>query len=877
MANTEGMMNLMAQDASNKLNFYNKVIPNNPHSLNDLLEKAKSVENKLDTNKNGTNEAGIENSEINKYTSLKEKQKRDTRFYEFDNFRSVNNYIPKIHINKHKEKEGESITLPFASESDENYKGVMSLYDDKQIFIPKSNNLDIDEDNFKSRLKKVEENIPIRNDIDYDYSLPPNFYTNRYVEYVYEDRGDKLYEDNSELKNLFGKNPNKDNKNEFNFINSNSPYLKAYNDLLEKEKEDIENENKEIYQNELLRGAEFTLSKQEQENIINFKNSKELYKEKNPLENYFENNLIKRRNIANLELNNNNIELNRNSPRNKESDEDDEEIEDQKKDKSKYSPKDISFEIKIQGQITKKIRKSTKKAHPRGIVLNGPIARWYRQNEDQENTKLKGYFDIRKIDFKEKDKNKIQVLDEVISSHGGSSQPNKDEEDNEEDFRVRDVIENGKLNKKDTIFTSRKIREFSNKTFKYFFHQLQKYFVELLTSISKASYSVLKFLSDTQATSLELSHEHHIELIEYIYWHPKLQILTIPSSFVQKLSELIRSTDWECKLTTLSIKKSNSMDNTAEKDLKEIFNHPASLCIQNIHFIDMNYKKGFLEAVFTHIDTFYSQNISEIDERKCCINREYFEELKMTKLPILNFSWKRTPNSEVNSKTEAGVNIRGIYYLLMYMLIKALRYNNGTIPEIFNKLDLSESTIEGSTNDLVKIITKFKIIKELDISNTRLSNDQRVIDSNNFWNKIKLTKNYGETFDQKFFYNEILGHLFTTITEFRKEKDNRDDIGNINLNADDDTCYDYSMGILPLLEKIYIYNTESKNNSSEEIYSLFRKLKFFRGIYYSDPSTRTNQENNNSNNFCDALVEKINKDKKTFCENVFQISNDIKV
>ena len=51
---------------------------------------------------------------------------------------------------------------------------------------------------------------------------------------------------------------------------------------------------------------------------------------------------------------------------------------------------------------------------------------------------------------------------------------------------------------------------------------------------------------------------------------------------------------------------------------------------------------------------------------------------------------------------------------------KALKNNVGTIPEIFNKLDLSESTIDGSVNYLVKIITKFKIIKELDISNTRL-------------------------------------------------------------------------------------------------------------------------------------------------------------
>ena len=860
MTQVESGFNLINQDVSKKLNFYNKVIPNLPHSLNDLLEKAKNVESKLDTNKNGVNEAGIENSELNKYSNLKEKQKRDTKFFEFDNFRRVNNYIPKIHINKHKERQGETIDLPFSSEQDENYKGIMSLFDEKKTFEPIPNNLYINQENDKIPIKKNEENITIRNDIDYDYILPPNFYTNRYVEYVYEDRGDKLFEDNSGLKNLFGKNPNKDNKNEFNFINNNYPYLKAYNDLLEKEKEEIENENKEIYQNEILRGQEFTLSRAEQENISNFyKNNRDNYKEKNSLEIYFDMNLIKRRN--------NNFS-NPDSPRNEEEQEEDKEKE-KDKDKLNYKPEDISFEIDVQGEITKKIRKSTKKAHPRGIVLHGPIAKWYRQNAEHENTKLKGYFDIRKIDFTEEHKT---LLDGKITEK--SSSQNIEENDDEEDFRVKDVFEKGKLNKKDTIFTSRRIVEFGNKTFRYFFHQLKKYFVELIPNISKASYSVLKFLSDTHATELELTQETHEKLIEYIYWHPKLLELSIPSGFVKKLSEVMAIPDWECRLTTLTLKKYNTNDNNPDQDLKKIFEHPASLTIQNIHFIDMGYKKGFIEALKAHIDTFYRINLTTIYIKQSCITQDLLEILRTSKLPILNLSWKKTPNSD---KAEGELDIKGIYYILMYMLSKSIIFNNGTIPEIFNKLDLSESNIEGNLNYLVKIITKFKIIKELDISNTRYSKEQRVVDSNLFWNKIRLTKNFGETFNQEKYFDEtLLKHIPDKLSNFLKDKQKGEENSNANNNSDEDTCYDYSMGILPLLEKIYIYNTESQNNVSEEIYSLFRKLKFFRGIYYSDPNSRGNQENINSNNFCDALVEKINKDKKTFCENVFLISNDVK-
>ena len=845
MAHNEGAINLIKQDASNKLNFYNKVIPNLPHSLNDLLEKAKSVENKLDTNKNGTNDAGAEGSELNKSPNLNEKQKRDTRFFEFDNFRRVNSYIPKIHINKHKERDKDRIILPFSSPKEESYKGIMSLYNNNIEFHPTSNlkfNPIMIHDHNEMNMKKVgEENAIQRNDIDYDYSLKPNFYTNRYIEYLYEDRGDKLYEENNILKNLFDKNPNRDSKNELNFINSNSPYLKAYNDLLEKEKEEIENENKEMYQNEMLRGQEFTLSKTEQNTILNFiKNNKGIYNEKSPLDTYFEVNLMKRRTNSS----------NENSPR-LDNDHDD------NKDKKKYTTDDISFEIDVQGEITKKIRNSSKKQHPRGMVLHGPIAKWFRLNEDHENTKLKGYFDIRKINFNEDSKEKSNI------------------EDGEEEFTVKDVFEKNKLNKKDTIFTSRKIIEFGNKTFKYFFHQLQKYFIELLTNINKASYNILKFLSDTQSTSLELSLEHQKELIDYIYWHPKLQILTIPSSFVTKLKDVMLKTDWECKLHTLTIKKSVNSSNAdnPENDLKKIFTNPASLTIQNIHFIDVSFTRKLLEALFVHVETFYNDYVEEIENKTCNITMEEFKNLKVTKLPIINLSCKKTPNIDgSNNKSEDVVGLKGIYYLLMFMLIKALKYNNGTLPELFNKLDLSESTVSNDEiSYLVKIITKFKIIKELDISNTRFSSsNKKVFDSPDFLSNIKLTKNYTDIFDQKKFFEVTLDKILDDVKIVR-DLENKDKNPS---NVEEDNSYDFSMGILPILEKIYIHNTDIKEDVSKEVYNLFKKLKFFRGIYYSDQTSRINQENNNQNFLCEELVEKINKDKKTYCENVFQLSND---
>ena len=335
--------------------------------------------------------------------------------------------------------------------------------------------------------------------------------------------------------------------------------------------------------------------------------------------------------------------------------------------------------------------------------------------------------------------------------------------------------------------------------------------------------------------------------------------------------------DWDCKLITLTIKKSVNSSNTndnPESDLKKIFNNPASLTIQNIHFIDVSYSKKLLEALIKHIDTFYTDYIEEIENRACNISSEEFRNLKINKLPIINLSWKKTPNIDGSSKTEDTVYVKGIYYLLMYMLIKALKYNNGTLPEVFNKLDLSESTVNDDISYLVKIITKFKIIKELDISNTKLLNSKKVIDSTDFLSNIKLTENYTEIYDQQHFYDFTLDKMLNEINIIKEPDTKEKNVNSGNIALDNDNSYDYSMGIFPILEKIYIHNTDAKEDVSKDVYNLFKRLRFFRGIYYSDQTSKINQENNNQNFFCEELVEKINKDKKTYCENVFQLSND---
>ena len=81
-------------------------------------------------------------------------------------------------------------------------------------------------------------------------------------------------------------------------------------------------------------------------------------------------------------------------------------------------------------------------------------------------------------------------------------------------------------------------------------------------------------------------------------------------------------------------------------------------------------------------------------------------------------------------------------------------------------------------------------------------------------------------------------------------------------------CYDFFMGILPIIEKIYVYNTDIKENVARDIYMLFRKLKFFHGFYCSSSTNNNNIFINTINN----LTDIIQNDSGNFCENIFLIS-----
>ena len=350
--------------------------------------------------------------------------------------------------------------------------------------------------------------------------------------------------------------------------------------------------------------------------------------------------------------------------------------------------------------------------------------------------------------------------------------------------------------------------------------------------------------------------------------------------------------NWECFLKTLTLVQDIAVSSpTFEESIVSLFSGINSISIQNIHFINVPYNKKILNALFKHIELFYSMtneslnfilgskpdskiilsNSSEKDfnsvEEPDHPKTKIFLHIQEEKLPIINLSWKKTPNSKLTSVNfEEAIDLRGIYYMLMDMLIKAYKFNNHKLPEVFNKLDLSETVVSDDIGFLVKIITQFKIIKELDISNTKIYSSGKVINSDKFLRKIKLTNDFMKVFN----FDEENAFIENTLKEIESFKNDTEEEKNPPPTSlkDEDTSYTFFMGIFPILEKIYAYNTDIKENIARDIYVLFKKLKFFEGFYCSSSSN-----NNILKNTINTLANIIQNDSSSFCENVFKINN----
>ena len=917
MIQSENLIKLIKNDTQTNLNFYKNLVQESKHDSKELIEAASQIRKAIDIESSKSKLQNQDNQKFSNYAYKVFQAQKNLSNPDITGYHKEGKSSPRIQIFNQR-------YIPrydHYTKKTQQYDNVFSLYNiDNQEFNPIPNYLSTENtSNDKESTKKVEQRTKIkRNDIDYDNKIKPLFFMNRYVEYSYQDKGDNLYENGDLLRHLFEYKLLKDKNQEISIVKHDSIYLDTYKKLLRQMKE----EKKEIPikpNTESSNREEGKLASDELKRINRYKAHKTEIKPKTKTsESQSENDEEPKKSdfksvfLSKIETYENNTLSTFPGNNNNES------LAELNNEKEVFSlgknALDVAFNIEVEADIIKKNKKKSKKEMKRRIKIIGPIVNIYKPPSSNKEIQIldnKESFDLRNINLENKDYDDnihTKINNYTINKKIGNEFTKKiSAKENildlnainypeiyyKQKFVVNKVTKGEKEIRKPILFFSNKIESFQNKSIASLLTELQKYYKEFLFNIENASYKTLKFLSDPNCLSLELHPLESQRLLNNLYWHPKIQSISIPSSFVANLKLVMDAKNWECFLTSLTVVQDMGVSSpTFEESIYNLFSGINSIPIQNISFINVPYNKKIAKALFKHIELFYSitndylnnifgnkinirgiysNNSSEKDitsnEEFDAPKTKYFMNIQKTKLPIINLTWKKIPDSKLNKTNfEEAIDLRGIYYILMDMLIKSYKFNNNNLPEVFNKLDLSETIVTDDVGFLVKIITHFKIIKELDISNTKLYSSGKVINSDNFLKKIKLTDDFMKVInneEEETFMDETIKEIefFKNCTE--EERNNLP----INLK-DEETSYNYFMGIFPLLEKIYVYNTDIKENISRDIYVLFKKLKFFKGFYCSSSSN-----NNILLNTINSLATIIKNDSSTFCENVFIVTN----
>ena len=909
MIQNENLIKLIKNETQSNLNFYKNLVKESKIESKELIETASKIRKVLDNKQKKSKNNNQDFSNFSKFSKQEPKNQKNYPNADNASLRKEIKPTPKLQIYNQKYFQKNEFFYKKFPKID----NIFSSYNNENLtFYPSSNYTTTDESNFgKDLSKKGEQRTKIiRNDIDYDTKIKQLFFMNRYLEYSYQDKGDNLYETGDLFRYLYQQTIKQEHNQGIKITKQESIYFDIYKNLLNQIKNEKEEFINKPYTDSTPRD-EGKLTSDELKNINRYKT----YKNKNKLninisgegkDKDIDSSDFKLYFLSKISANENNII----SPGNNET------FDDVNNEKEILSlgknVSDVSFNIDIETNI---LKRKNKRDIQKKININGPIFNIFKSpnsSNDLQTLEEKTSFDIRYLKLDEEDNEGINNnnVNYAINKKSGNdltkrffdiniknnvhklNMNNIFENNFKEKFTIKKIMKGENEIHKQITFYSNKIPEFQNKSIASLLIELKKYYKDFLFNIENASYITLKFLSNPNCEYLELHPSESQKLLYNLYWHPKIQMLSIPTSFVASLKIVMETKNWECILTTLTLNQDMGISSpTFEESIYNLFCGINSVTIQNIHFINVPYDKKLAKALFKHIELFYSINSTmlnsffgeKIISKRICSNSSekdftsneevndpktiFFLNYQRNKLPIINLTWKKNPNAKLNKTNfEESVDLRGIYYILMDMLIKAYIFNNHELPEVFNKLDLSEAVVSDDTGYLVKIITQFKIIKELDISNTKIYYSGKIINNDNFLRKIKLTNDIMKAFnteDETNFINETEKEI-----EFYKDCTEQERNSLPNNLKDEEMSYNYFMGIFPILEKIYVYNTDIKESVARDIYILFKKLKCFQG-FYCTASANNNIVINTINSLCNI----IQSDSSSFCENIFKISS----
>ena len=475
MTQNENLIKLIKKDTRKSLDFYKNLVQESLLNSKDLVEKATDVREKLNCGQKVNKNIPQEIPDLTKQIKKEINNQKTIQTVEKTSFRKEAKFSPKIQIfNQRALNKSET-----NSKRPPKNQGILSLYDHENLtFYPIPNSLSTEStnNNEESEAKKNEQRAKIvRNNIDYDNKIKPLFFTNRYVEYSYQDKGDNLYEDGDLLRYLFEKKIKKEKNPGLYIVKQDSIYLDNFKKLLKKLKDEKEEDMAKPSTDSTVR-EDNTLASDEIKRINRYKNYKSDTKSKSSssggggageskeekvekvknkttdFKSYF---------LSKISLCENNAIAGALNETNL-----DKSAEKENPSLGK-STADVSFNIDIEAQISKKVK--NKKDVNRKMKIIGPIVTLFKVPSgvgEIHSVREKGKFDIRNIRFEDNEnlevnnENNDNNMNNDINLNGdfgitkrkakeskfniNFNLINNNENLYKEQFTVKKVIENGK-------------------------------------------------------------------------------------------------------------------------------------------------------------------------------------------------------------------------------------------------------------------------------------------------------------------------------------------------------------------------------------------------------------------------------------------------
>jgi hypothetical protein len=465
-----------------------------------------------------------------------------------------------------------------------------------------------------------------------------------------------------------------------------------------------------------------------------------------------------------------------------------------------YDAKSITFGINLTGLVDK-LNVNTQKKNKRGIIIEGPTVTWTRIKGQVDTYIHKGWFDLRKTDNKILDKN--EKNNKKSDNNQEPSQKNASKEDGS--FAIKNFYKGkqhfkpnptpDKENPKDAQikFYSEKLEELGNKSYPEILQQIKNYYSSLFPNPEKDDFPKLRYLSDPLTTEavLPLASKKK-ESIESISWHQNLRRLILKGLDIknnfQRLFSLLSEN--KINLEYLCLEATSSSSNAFDLDNPALKNYFANnLELTDIHFINYKFEsfKSLMNLLLSKVFTIAK------DQNK--FGKYQYD------IPYKNISIKKTLNDLTTSEIDLNE---------LYNFFKTITVNYGNIHSFktpFGKLDLSGSettNIEG----LIRIVNDFKIIRELNLSNTKITDYKNKSDSDPTKNILINCKDFLPSLAVKFNFPQL-------------DKS----FGN------DEIFFDYSNNMLPLLENLYLYDTPITKETFTELLFLFKVIQLTLKYY----------------------------------------------